>query len=82
MKSAFDAQGNFTLTDAEVNQILERFDQTPEPLQRRIVASFACRAKEATDFLKEVISEVGFNVSEHGRHEVPPDLCDRIARFI
>lgn len=40
-----------TMTDDEVDFILERFDQTKPELQRRIIAEFAIRAEMATSLL-------------------------------
>lgn len=42
------------LTDAEVDQLLERFDQTDPALQRRIVATFVARVCEAEEGLNEL----------------------------
>lgn len=37
------------MTDADVNALLERFDQTEPRLQRRIIAAFVCDAATLRD---------------------------------
>lgn len=53
-KDPFDSEGNFILTDAEVNTLLERYDKTPAPLQRQIVASFVMRSLLYEAVLKRI----------------------------
>ncbi len=42
-----------TLTNAEIDKLLERFDQTAPRLQRRIIAEFAARAALADDLQRQ-----------------------------
>jgi hypothetical protein len=54
MKETFDEKGDFVLTPSEVDQLLERFDETPPPLQRQIVATFVTENLIANAKLSEM----------------------------
>jgi hypothetical protein len=53
MKENGDAEVN-DLSDAEVDIILERFDQTDPKLQRRIIAQLVIQAKQLKDEIKRL----------------------------
>lgn len=54
VKDPFDADGNLILTPAEIDEVLERYDQTPVPLQRQIVAAFLMQLQAAKEKIKEL----------------------------
>ena len=43
------------LSDEQIDQLLERFDQTEPGLQRRIIAKFVAKAVNLTDVCKELL---------------------------
>lgn len=54
VKDAFDADGNFILTPAEIDKLCERYDQSPKLLQRQILASFVMRSLLYEAVLKRI----------------------------
>lgn len=82
MRDAFNQDGEFQLSESEVDQLLERFDQTAPQLQRHIIVVFICRAQQGKELLCEVDRLVGNASNDFRRHLLTPELRDRISNFI
>lgn len=74
LKKTFDEDGNLLLTPAEIDQILEQFDQAPAPLQRQIAAASLSRLAEAKELLSAIQQEAG--------NGLLPSTLGRISEFL
>lgn len=73
------------LTDAEVDVLLERFDQTEPKLQRRIIATFVAKAIEAEGLLErermETVSLIRNIASRIGVARSPMGIKDDLEQL-
>lgn len=78
----FDEFGNLSLTDSEIDEVLDEFDDVPEVIQRQIVAASFKRLDYAMRLLRAVQAQAGNQAPDERRHVLTPNLRDKIQNFI
>ena len=90
MKDPFDESGDLVLTDAEVDQVLKNFDETPVPQQRQIVAALIHKLSAAAVELEELrassacVDDLAMLVRRlvRGIHDPSNDVCIKAMDYL